>query len=158
MTTSTYGIFEYITLDIIHLNQKSCRGYKYSALFVDKCSTKKFAYYLKRKSYLVTAFKKLLRDYHHQRLPRCFEMRILHTDIDSLVLDKHFNDVLVEKNIRLHTSLINISRTLLSAMSVALRTAFVLSWHTTTLQFVTGVMPWTTSAIPLTINLPRISQ
>jgi hypothetical protein len=31
-------------------------------------------------------------------------MRILHTDFDSLVLDKHFNDVLVEKNIRLRTS------------------------------------------------------
>jgi hypothetical protein len=31
-------------------------------------------------------------------------MRILHTDFDSLVLDKHFNDVLAEKNIRLRTS------------------------------------------------------
>jgi hypothetical protein len=34
-------------------------------------------------------------------------------------------------------------------MSAALRTVFVLSLHTITLQFVTGVMPWTTSAIPL---------
>jgi hypothetical protein len=95
MTTSTYGIFEYITLDIIHLNRKSCHGYKYSALFVDKCSTKTFAYHLKRKSDLVTTFKKLLRDYHSQRFPRCLEMRILHTDFDSLVLDKNLNDVLV---------------------------------------------------------------
>jgi hypothetical protein len=31
-------------------------------------------------------------------------MRILHTDFDALVLDKHLNDVLVEKNIRLRTS------------------------------------------------------
>jgi hypothetical protein len=31
-------------------------------------------------------------------------MRILHTDFDALVLDKHFNDVLVEKNIRLRNS------------------------------------------------------
>jgi hypothetical protein len=31
-------------------------------------------------------------------------MRILYTDFDSLVLDKNFNDVLVEKNIRLRTS------------------------------------------------------
>jgi hypothetical protein len=31
-------------------------------------------------------------------------MRILHTDFDALVLDKHFNDVLVEKNLRLRTS------------------------------------------------------
>jgi hypothetical protein len=31
-------------------------------------------------------------------------MRILHTDFNSLVLDKNFNDVLVEKNIRLRTS------------------------------------------------------
>jgi hypothetical protein len=31
-------------------------------------------------------------------------MRILHTDFDALVLDKYFNDVLVEKNIRLRTS------------------------------------------------------
>jgi hypothetical protein len=31
-------------------------------------------------------------------------MRILHTNFDSLVLDKHFNDVFVEKNIRLRTS------------------------------------------------------
>jgi hypothetical protein len=99
MTTSTYFIFEYITLDIIHLNRKSCRGYKYSALFVEK-----FAYHLKRKSDLVTAFNKLLRDYHPQRFPRCLEMRILHTDFDSLVLGKHFNDILVEKNIRLRTS------------------------------------------------------
>jgi hypothetical protein len=99
ITTSTYGIFEYITLDIIHLNRKSCIGYKYSTLFVDKCSTKTFVYHLKRKSDLVTAFKKLLHDYHLQRFPWCLEMRILHTDFDSLVLDKTFNDVLVEKNI-----------------------------------------------------------
>jgi hypothetical protein len=104
MTTSAYGIFEYITLDIIHLNRKSCRGYKYSALFVDKCSTKTFAYHLKRKSDLVTAFEKLFRDHNPQRFPRCIEMRILHTDFDALVLDKQFNDVLVEKNIRLRTS------------------------------------------------------
>jgi hypothetical protein len=81
MTTSAYGIFEYFTLDIIHLNRKSCREYKYSALFVDKCSTKTFAYHLKRKSDLVTAFKKLLRDHHTQRFPRCLEMRILHMDL-----------------------------------------------------------------------------
>jgi hypothetical protein len=31
-------------------------------------------------------------------------MRILHTDFDALVLDRHFNDVPVEKNIRLRTS------------------------------------------------------
>jgi hypothetical protein len=31
-------------------------------------------------------------------------MHILHTDFDSLVLDKHFNDILVVKNIRLRTS------------------------------------------------------
>jgi hypothetical protein len=60
MTTSKYVIFEHITLDIIHLNRKSCRGYKYSALFVDKCSTKIFAYYLKRKCDLVTAFKRFV--------------------------------------------------------------------------------------------------
>jgi hypothetical protein len=94
MTTSAYGIFEYLTLDIIHLNWKSCRGYKYSALFVDKCSTKTFAYHLKRKFDLVTAFKKLLRDRNPQRFPRCFEMRILHMDFDALVLDKHVIDVL----------------------------------------------------------------
>jgi hypothetical protein len=45
--------------------------------------------------------------------------------------------------------LTNISRTLLRATLVALRTAFVLSQHTTTLQFVTGALPWTSSAIPL---------
>jgi hypothetical protein len=104
MTTSAYGIFEYLKLDIIHLNRKSCRGYKYSTLFVDKCSTKAFGYHLKRKSDLVAAFKKLLRDHNPQRFPRCLEMRILHTDFDALVLDKHFNDALVEKNIRLRTS------------------------------------------------------
>jgi hypothetical protein len=32
------------------------------------------------------------------------KMRILHSGFDSLVLDKHFNDVLVKKNIRLRTS------------------------------------------------------
>jgi hypothetical protein len=31
-------------------------------------------------------------------------MRILHTDFEALVLDKHLNDVLVEKNICLRTS------------------------------------------------------
>jgi hypothetical protein len=31
-------------------------------------------------------------------------MRIMHMDFDSLVLDKHFNDAFVEKNIRLRTS------------------------------------------------------
>jgi hypothetical protein len=62
-------------------------------LFVDKCSTKTFAYHLKRKSDIVMAFKK-----NPQRFPRCLEMRILHTDFDSLVLDKNFNDILVEKN------------------------------------------------------------
>jgi hypothetical protein len=91
MTTSAYGIFEYLTLDIIHLNRKSC--------LVDKCSTKTFAYHLKRKSDLITVFKKLLRDHNPQRFLRCLEMRILHSGFDSLVLDKHFNDVLVEKNI-----------------------------------------------------------
>jgi hypothetical protein len=100
--TSTYGIFEYITLEIIHLFRKSCRGYKYSTLFVDKCSTKTFAYHPKRKSDLVTAFKKLLRDYHPHRFPLCLEMRILYKDFDSLVLDENFN--LVEKNIRLRTT------------------------------------------------------
>jgi hypothetical protein len=104
MTTSTCGIFEYLTLDIIHLNRKSCRGYKFSALFVDKCSTKTFDYHLKRKSDLVTVFKKLFRDYHPQRFPRCLEMRILHTNFEYLVLDKNVNDVLVEKNIRLRNS------------------------------------------------------
>jgi hypothetical protein len=96
---SDTAVFEYITLDIIHLNRKSCRRYNYSALFVNKCSNKTFAYHLKRKSDLVTAFKKLLRDFHPQKFPLCLEMRILHTDFDSLVLDKNFNDVLVEKNI-----------------------------------------------------------
>jgi hypothetical protein len=79
-------------------------GYKYSTLFVEKCSTKTFAYHLNRKFDLVTAFKKLLHDYHPQRFPRCLEMSILHTNFDSLILDKPFNDVLVKKNIRLRHS------------------------------------------------------
>jgi hypothetical protein len=60
MTTSSNGIFEYPTLHVIHLNRKSCRGYKHSALFVDKCFAKTFVYHFKRKSDLVTAFEAML--------------------------------------------------------------------------------------------------
>jgi hypothetical protein len=156
MATSTYGIFEYLTLDIIHLNRKSNRGYKYSALFVDKCSTKTFAYHLKRKSDLVTALKKLLRDYHPLRFPRCLEKGILHTDFDSLVLDKPF---LSRKTpVCALVRPINISRTLLSAMSAALRTAFVLSWHTITLQFITSVIYAMDYFCYTFNNLPRINE
>jgi hypothetical protein len=131
MTTRTYGIFEYITLDIVHLKRKSCREYKYSALFVDKCSNKTFAYQPKTRPF--HSFQEALTSYYSQRFLRCLKMRILRTDFDFLVLDKNFNDVLIEKNFRLRTSAPYKHQQ--SASSVVLRTAFLLSWHTTVLQW-----------------------
>jgi hypothetical protein len=38
ISNKTYGIFEYLTVDIIYNNKRSCRGYRYIALFVDKAN------------------------------------------------------------------------------------------------------------------------
>jgi hypothetical protein len=67
-------------------------------------------------------------------------------------LNKTFNDVLVEKNIRLRTSALykhqqNLAERYVGSVKDGIRT--VMAYNNVLLHFVTGVMPWTTSAIPL---------
>jgi hypothetical protein len=39
ISNKIYGIFEYLTVDIIHISKQSCRGYRFIALFVDKATS-----------------------------------------------------------------------------------------------------------------------
>jgi hypothetical protein len=149
MTASTYGIFEYLTLNIIQLIVAADTS-------TPHCLSTNVL--LRHLLTIVTAFKKLLRDYHPQRLPRCLEMRILHTDFDFLVLDMHFNDVLVEKTfVCALVRLTNINRILLSATSVALRNGIrtVLAYNNVPIRYWCYAMDYFCYIFN---NLPRINE
>jgi hypothetical protein len=49
ISNKTYLFFEYLTVDIIHINKRSCRGYRYIALFVDKVTSMAFVQLMKHK-------------------------------------------------------------------------------------------------------------
>jgi hypothetical protein len=47
ITTRQYGVFEYLSVDILSWTYVSVRGYQYTALYVDKCTKHLFHYHMK---------------------------------------------------------------------------------------------------------------
>jgi hypothetical protein len=80
-------------------------------------------------------------------------MQILHTDFDALVLDKHFNDVLVEKNIRLRTSAQNLAEPSVGSIKDGIRT--VIAYNNAPIRYWCYAMDY----FCYTFNsLPRINE
>ena len=69
MSDKVYGIFEFITVDIMYMTRRSVRGYLYVALFVCKTTTKTFPKLMRYKSELLPKFKELLSETILPRIP-----------------------------------------------------------------------------------------
>ena len=99
-----HWIFEYISVDIIISNKQGVRGFKYTALYVDKCTAEVFPYNMKAKSELLHTFQKLISEYGPERHPRCVHLRYLQRDSGSESLSAEFKAFLQQNNIQLLTS------------------------------------------------------
>jgi hypothetical protein len=97
-----YGVFELLSLDIIAFNIRSIRGHNYSAIYVDKCTTKVFAYHMSQKNKLLQTLKYIIQHYGHY--PRAVRLRFIQTDFGSEAISNSFLNYLYENNIMLQTS------------------------------------------------------
>jgi transposase InsO family protein len=104
ITNKQYGIFEYISVDIVYFNSPSIKNYLYSALYVDKATTKVFQYPMKLKSELLETLKSLIRDYGKKQNPKSIEIRILQSDWATEITSKEFTDFLKDNNIKFQSS------------------------------------------------------
>jgi hypothetical protein len=66
ISNKVYGIFEFISVDIVYFNEPSIKNYLFSALYVDKATSKVFQYAMKNKSDLLDSLKSLIREYEIQ--------------------------------------------------------------------------------------------
>jgi hypothetical protein len=90
ITTREYGIFEYLSVDILAWTYTSVRGYLYTALYVDKCTKHLFHYHMKSKSELLDTFKSLIHDYGNGKNPASLHVRYLQGDSGSEMLSSEF--------------------------------------------------------------------
>jgi hypothetical protein len=101
---TSYGIFEYISLDIIFFPIQSYKHYTCSALYMDKCTNKIFAYHMKLKSELLNTFKQLINDNNHHKNPKSLTIRILQSDFEQTILSSEFITFLQTNNIEFQSS------------------------------------------------------
>ena len=99
MTTRTYNVFEYISVDILIWTYTSVRGFKYTALYVDKCTKHLFHYHMKSKSELLETFKTLIKEHGKSKNPRAVEIRYLQGDSGSELLSTEFTTYTKDNNI-----------------------------------------------------------
>ena len=104
MSDKEYGIFEFITVDIMYMTRRSVRGYLYVALFVCKTTTKTFPKLMRYKSELLPKFKELLSENNITKNPNIVEIRYLLSDSDSNITDIEFEKYMRSENITLYTS------------------------------------------------------
>jgi hypothetical protein len=99
-----WGIFEYITVDIIPVNFKSIRGHKYMSLFVDKTTPMTFPKLMKKTSDFLRVLEEIIHENGLDKNPRSLEVRVLQGDHDPVIVDNKVKDYLNKKNIMLYTS------------------------------------------------------
>jgi hypothetical protein len=98
------GIFEYLTVDIIHINKQSCRGYRYIALFVDKATSKAFVQLIKHKDDSLSIFKVMIEENGPYRNTKSVELGYLKDDYDTAIINERVSTYLFQKHIRLYSS------------------------------------------------------
>ena len=104
ITNKVYKVFEYVSVDIVYFNSPSIKNFLYSALYVDKATTKVFQYPMKLKSELLETLKSLIREYGKGQNPKSIELRILQSDWSTEITNKEFTDYLKENNIKFQSS------------------------------------------------------
>lgn len=102
VSNKEYSVFELLSLDIIALNTRSIRGFNYSAIYVDKCTTKVFAYHMPNKTKLLQTLIDIIQQYGHY--PRAVQLRFLQSDFGSESLSNKFLNYLYDNHIILQTS------------------------------------------------------
>jgi len=93
ISNKVYGIFEFISVDIVYFNEPSIKNYLFSALYVDKATSKVFQYAMKNKSELLDSLKSLIREYGKNQNPRSLELRILQSDWATEITSTEFTDL-----------------------------------------------------------------
>jgi hypothetical protein len=99
-----YNKFELLSLDIIVWNKVSVRHFKYTAIYVDKCTNKVFLYHMKKKSDLLQTLKDLLADYGGNKYPAVVMPKYILTDCMSEILSSEVKSYLREQGISLMLS------------------------------------------------------
>ena len=99
LTSRVYNPFEYLSVDILIWTYTSVRGFRYTALYVDKSTKYLFHYHMKTKNELLDTFKQLIKDHGKDKNPRAVEVRYLQGDSGSELLSQDFTDFTKERNI-----------------------------------------------------------
>ena len=106
LSQKIYGIFEYLSFDILELG-KTCRsidGYIYSIVIVDKESNRLFVYGTPAKSDLLDCFKRCIYNHGPKGNPRSIKLTYLNTDNESCALDDKFLKFCTDEDIHLQLS------------------------------------------------------
>lgn len=104
ISNKEYGIFELLSVDIVVLNKTSLRGFKYTALYVDKCTSKVFPYHMALKSELLDTLKLIISEHGKERNPRSLHLRFLQADSGTEALSNEFTAYLSSSNIQLQVA------------------------------------------------------
>ena len=90
ISRTEYGLFEYVSLDILEYSITSVRNFKYQAFYVDKCSTFLAIYHMKTKDELLLTLKTFLREHSQTKNPRLLKVRYLQPDSGKEALSASF--------------------------------------------------------------------
>jgi hypothetical protein len=96
-----YGVFELLSVDIVILNRISVRGFKYTAIYVDKATSKSFPYHMSSKSELLNTLKAVIAEHGGNRNPRSVKVRFLQADSGSEQLSTAFTEYVRQADIQL---------------------------------------------------------
>jgi transposase InsO family protein len=91
-------------VDIVYFNEPSIKNFLFSALYVDKATSKVFQYAMKNKSDLLNTLKSLIREYGKNQNPKSLELRILQSDWATEITSTEFTEFLKINNIRFQSS------------------------------------------------------
>jgi hypothetical protein len=97
ISNKTYGIFEYLAVDITHINKRSCRGYRYIALFVDKATSMTFVQLIKHKDEFLNTLKVMIEENGPHRNTKSVDLRYLQSDYDTAIINEKYQNTYLYK-------------------------------------------------------------
>ena len=104
LNLKVYGIFQYLTSDIVPFGFNSIRGFTATVLFACKASSKVWVYPIKRKSQWLSKLKQCIRENGKGVTPQAVELRYLLTDYATEVHSLDATNYLRDNNIELQNS------------------------------------------------------